>query len=230
VRIDVVDSGIGIAPGMRERIFEEFVQGGAAPRQAATGRGMGLGLAIVRRLAALLGHTISVASTPGRGSRFSVAAPRAIARRSRADGTRTEACATELVRAAPFEGRRVAVIDDDPAVVAAVRTLFEAWGASVLGGATAGDVLPRRAAAGGAPGTALDLVVADLRLGAGGCGLDAVAQVLAATSAHPAVLIVSGDTGEEARAAVAAAGFTLLAKPVVAARLQAAAIAALERA
>ncbi len=75
VRIDILDSGVGIAPADRERIFEEFVQLGSAPRHA-DGRGMGLGLAIVRRLCLLLGHRLDLGSTPGRGSRFSVTAPR----------------------------------------------------------------------------------------------------------------------------------------------------------
>jgi signal transduction histidine kinase/ActR/RegA family two-component response regulator len=229
VRIDVVDSGIGIAPALRERIFEEFVQGGTAPRPSATGRGMGLGLAIVRRLAVLLGHTIEVASTPGRGSRFSIAVPRDSGSRSRPACAGGEAGAAEPARCTPFACRRVAVVDDDPAVVAAMRTLFEAWGARVIAGATAAAVLAEAAADRREVPAEFDLIVADLRLGEGGCGLEAVAQILAAAPTAPAVLIVSGDTGEAARAAVAAAGFTLLAKPVVAATLQAAAIAALEQ-
>jgi signal transduction histidine kinase/CheY-like chemotaxis protein len=231
VRIDVVDTGIGIAPEMRERIFDEFVQGGAGPRPTVIGRGMGLGLAIVRRLAALLGHSIEVASMPGRGSRFSVVAPRTAARRVRLDAARGESCAVDPARGTPFAGRHVAVVDDDPAVVAAVRTLFDAWGATVAAGATAAAVLTDAEAGAGrrdAPAV-FDLIVADLRLGQGGCGLDAVAQIVATAGERPAVLIVSGDTGEAARAAVAAAGFTLLAKPVVAATLQSAAIAVLER-
>jgi signal transduction histidine kinase/CheY-like chemotaxis protein len=229
VRIDVVDSGIGIAPALRERIFEEFVQGGAASRPSATGRGMGLGLAIVRRLAVLLGHTIEVASTPGRGSRFSIAVPRASGSRSRSGNAGGEAGAADPARCAPFAGRRVAVVDDDPAVVAAMRTLFEAWGARVIAGATEAAVLAEAAADRPEAPAEFDLIVADLRLGEGGCGLDAVALILAAAPTAPAVLIVSGDTGEAARTAVATAGFALLAKPVVATTLQAAAIAALEQ-
>ena len=81
VRVDVIDSGIGIAEHDRARVFDEFVQLAAAPRHHAGGRGMGLGLAIVRRLAALCGHQVELASTPGRGSRFSITLPRANPRR-----------------------------------------------------------------------------------------------------------------------------------------------------
>ena len=74
VRIDVVDQGIGIPLEMRERIFDEFVQGGSTPQHHAAGRGLGLGLAIVRRLAALLDHRIELASIPGQ-TRSSAADP-----------------------------------------------------------------------------------------------------------------------------------------------------------
>ena len=69
VRIEVWDTGIGIAPEQRQAIFQEFYQ--AADAQG-TGQGLGLGLAIAARLAALLGSRIEVASRLGQGSVFSV--------------------------------------------------------------------------------------------------------------------------------------------------------------
>jgi two-component system, sensor histidine kinase len=238
VRIDVVDTGVGIAAELRERIFDEFVQGGVGPKSHVAGRGMGLGLAIVRRLAALLGHALVLASVPGRGSRFSVTAPRADLRRSRAGSDESAVPkAPPVPAAAPapstsaFAGRRVAVIDDDPAVVAAMRALFSAWGAGVAGGESVAAVIADLAASArdnDARDRGPDLIVADLRLADGCCGLDAVAQLRTACGRRPPALIVSGDTGEDARAAVAAAGFTLLSKPLVAAALHAAAVAALQ--
>jgi signal transduction histidine kinase len=227
VRIDVVDSGIGIPAELRERVFDEFVQGSAAPGHPSAGRGMGLGLAIVRRLAALLDHPIELASIPGRGSRFSVAAPRVVLRPQRAEDRRSaSAPAVALPAPVPFAGRRVAVIDDDPAVVAAMRTLFTVWGASVAGGdsvaAVVADALAQDVAGRGAS-VVSDLIVADLRLANGGCGLAAVEELRALGGSRPPALIVSGDTGAEARAAVAAAGFTLLSKPVLAGTLRTAA-------
>jgi signal transduction histidine kinase/CheY-like chemotaxis protein len=232
VRIDVVDTGIGIAPESCERIFDEFVQAGTAPKSHVAGRGMGLGLAIVRRLALLLGHTLALSSVPARGSRFSVTAPRALTRRRR-DGHGASPKAPSPAAATPaLAGCRVAVIDDDPAVVAAMRALFSAWGADVAGGdsvaAVIADMAERARGDDGAK-SAPDLIVADLRLADGRCGLDAVAHLRAACGRLPPALIVSGDTGEDARAAVAAAGFTLLPKPLVATALEAAAAAALDR-
>ena len=232
VRIDVVDTGVGIAAELHERIFDEFVQAASAPPHHAGGRGMGLGLAIVRRLAALLGHTLALASTPGRGSRFSVTVPRALLRRRRGGDAALTPAPPPPAAAQAFSGRRVAVIDDDPAVVAAMRALFSAWGASVAGGDNVAAVVADVAATSRRDGRrdrGPDLIVADLRLADGHCGIDAVAQLRAACGVRAPALIVSGDTQEEARAAVAAAGFTLLSKPLVATALQAAAAAALER-
>ena len=72
-KVLVSDTGIGIAPEDQERIFEEFVQ--VEPHTDASTQGTGLGLAMSRRLLALMGGTIRVASTPGEGTVFSIAIP-----------------------------------------------------------------------------------------------------------------------------------------------------------
>jgi signal transduction histidine kinase/CheY-like chemotaxis protein len=212
VAIEVVDSGVGIAPEHQPRIFDEFYQvqgdGAGGPRAG----GMGLGLAIVRRLADMLGHDIAVSSRVGRGSRFAVIAPRAARaleppRRGRAPD------------ADALAGALVAVIDDDPASVDAMRTLFSTWGATVAGGVHAEEVL----AACGELSRYPDLVVADLRLGDGGCGVDVVARLRDELGIRIPALIVSGDTGETAERQVRDAGLALLRKPVVARRLEQAA-------
>jgi signal transduction histidine kinase len=75
VVLQVVDSGVGIAPADLERIFDEFEQVNAGPRGDSMSRGTGLGLAISRRLARLLGGDVSVESELGRGSTFTVWLP-----------------------------------------------------------------------------------------------------------------------------------------------------------
>jgi len=230
VRVDVVDTGIGIAADSRERIFDEFVQADDPSRRHVEGRGLGLGLAIVRRLAALLGHPLELASIPGRGSRFSVAAPRVPARRLRTANPAAPEPAAMPRTPQTFTGRRVAVVDDDPAVVAAMRALFGAWGAAVVGGEDAAAVireLTPHASGDAGTGGGPDLIVADLRLADGRCGLDAVVHLRSACGSTAPALIVSGDTGAVAQAAVAAAGYTLLSKPLVASVLHAAALEAI---
>lgn len=75
VVLQVVDSGVGIAPADLDRIFDEFEQVNAGPRGDSMSRGTGLGLAISRRLARLLGGDVSVESELGRGSTFTVWLP-----------------------------------------------------------------------------------------------------------------------------------------------------------
>ena len=73
VRIDVVDTGVGVATDQQRRIFEEFYQVQNSARSPE--EGLGLGLAIVARIAALLGGEVQLASRVGRGSRFSLLLP-----------------------------------------------------------------------------------------------------------------------------------------------------------
>ncbi len=225
VRIDVVDTGIGIAARDCDRVFADFVQVGAGPRHHVGGRGMGLGLAIVRRIADLLQHRMELASRPGRGSRFSIGVPLAeppaepMPPRSTAPST-AQPMHRDLAR------RCVVAIDDDPAVLAAMRALIESWGARVLAAGTADRL---RESLAGLGIDAVDLVVADLRLADGRCGLAEIARVREQVGESIPALLVSGDTGAEARALAAAAGVRLLAKPVVAAELEAALAAALDR-
>ncbi|MFO1427973.1 MAG: ATP-binding protein [Steroidobacteraceae bacterium] len=77
LRIDVTDTGIGIPPQHLQRIFDEFYQVDNPTRDRR--RGIGLGLAIVQRLSLLLDHPVTVTSTPGQGSTFSVSVPLAAA-------------------------------------------------------------------------------------------------------------------------------------------------------
>jgi CheY-like chemotaxis protein/anti-sigma regulatory factor (Ser/Thr protein kinase) len=226
VRVDVIDSGIGIAELDRARVFDEFVQLAAAPRHHAGGRGMGLGLAIVRRLAALCGHQVELASTPGRGSRFSITLPRTNLRR-RDDRRHRAGEANPAATARTLAGRRIVVVDDDPAVVAAMRALFASWKATAVGGADAGSALAALATADGSARGEVDLIVADLRLADGKSGIDAIARLRSALGSATPALVVSGDTSGAAQAEVRAAGVELLVKPVVAAALKDAAEAAL---
>ena len=225
VRIDVIDTGVGIAECDRERVFEEFVQISATPRRHAGGRGMGLGLAIVRRLCALLGHTLELASIRDRGSRFSIVVPRCVA--SRPDTVARSSPALPIAVGDLFTGRRILVVDDDPAVIAAMRALFTSRGASVAGGEDAASALAVLRASSGPHPSGADLIVADLRLADGASGLDAVAALRNALGHCTPALIVSGDTGQAARAEVRSAGIRMLAKPVVAATLEHAAAMAL---
>jgi signal transduction histidine kinase len=219
IRLDVIDSGVGIAKGDSTRIFDEFVQLSTAPRNHVGGRGMGLGLAIVRRLAALCEHPIELASTPGRGSRFSITVPRAHAGLRARNPSRLPRAPDSPTLA----GRHVIVVDDDPAVVAAMHALFASWNAVASGGSDADRALGTLNAHGERNGAAVDLIVADLRLADGQSGIGAISRIRAHVGAEIPAIIVSGDTSSAAQDEVRAAGVRLLVKPVVAAALRSAA-------
>jgi signal transduction histidine kinase/CheY-like chemotaxis protein len=221
IAIDVVDTGIGIPLPLQARIFEEFYQVHES-RSSRAHAGMGLGLAIVRRLAGLLEHRVEVESRVGRGSRFRVLAPRAhaIAR------SRLPALALRTANASTMSGALVAVVDDDPYAVDAMSALFETWGARVAGGGDLFDLMDALGRAERYP----DLVVADLRLAHGESGIAAVDRLREELGIVVPALLVSGDTSSAAERDARMAGLVLLGKPVVPAVLHAAATALLAHA
>ncbi len=219
VAIEVLDTGVGIAPSHRERIFDEFYQIGDGATAPSSARGMGLGLAIVRRFAGLLEHAIELQSVPGEGSRFRVLAPRARGPRRLPRPSRPADPPAALARSELAE-RVVAVVDDDPAAVDAMTTLFETWGATVVGAQNLEALMARIGRIARYP----DLVVADLRLADGDSGIRAVRRLRDELGYPVPAIIVSGDTGTRADREARAAGLLLLGKPVVASTLEAAAV------
>jgi len=225
-RIDVVDTGVGIADVDRARVFDEFVQLAVTPRHHNGGRGMGLGLAIVRRLAVLLGHPIEMDSVPGRGSRFSISVPHSTPLRRRRNAGPVRAPGSAAASPA-LAGRTIVVVDDDPAVVEAMRALFASWSATAIGAADADEALAALAAPGRGFRERVDLIVADLRLAGGGSGIHAIGRLRQSLGAETPALIVSGDISAAARTEAESAAIRLLVKPVVATALKEAAEAAL---
>jgi len=223
VSVQVVDTGAGIAPEHCGRIFEEFYQVRCGRNAAGAPSGMGLGLAIVRRLAKLLDHEVTLVSRLGTGSCFRIDAPRA------ADAVHAFAGAAPgrgPAGHATLEGALVAVVDDDPTAIDAMAELFSIWGAEVVGGRDARTLLEALGRIARYP----DLVVADLRLGEGASGVITVRALRDELGFAVPALIVSGDTSAAAERAARSAGLTLLPKPVVATVLEAVATALVARA
>jgi signal transduction histidine kinase/ActR/RegA family two-component response regulator len=211
VVIEVRDSGIGIAPDKHADIFLEFYQiGDGAGDQT---RGLGLGLAIVARLARLLATTVAVRSAPGRGSVFSLRLPRAGAAATAQPET-TSASAPGK----PAAALRVLVVDDDPLVLAGNRALLEELGCEVRTVTNSRDALAELAGLAGAP----FLVLCDMWLGTDENGIDLLRRMSALTGERVSAILVSGDTGPQTQSAAADAGYPLLHKPVSPARLRAA--------
>jgi len=206
IALEVWDSGVGIAPAERERIFEEFYQIGNVERHSS--KGMGLGLAITRRLATLLGHELRVDSRPGLGSRFAIELPRAAPESSSATAPLAIASGEHPLLLA---GAQVAVIDDELAVVDGMKALYSAWGAEVVAAASGDDLL----AALGETGRYPDLIVADYRLARGELGSDVVARLRHELGLPIPAVLISGDLSVATQRVMQALDCEVLVKPVL---------------
>jgi signal transduction histidine kinase/ActR/RegA family two-component response regulator len=210
VWLDVWDTGIGIPAEEQARVFEEFFQIHNPGRDRR--KGLGLGLAIVRRLATLLGAELSLVSRVARGTRFRLA----LARGDPAQVPPVPAEA-ESMRQDGLAGRTVLVIDDEAAILDGMRTLLQGWGAQVVTAASFEESLIATRGLARAP----DLVVADYRLGAGGTGADAIEAVREQWGVTVPAVVVTGSTTPDHVHEAKARGFRLLAKPIAPAKLRA---------
>jgi signal transduction histidine kinase/CheY-like chemotaxis protein len=204
IRIEVSDTGPGIAPERREAIFEEFA------REGGSGEGgFGLGLSIVRRLAQALDIPVDLASRVGFGSTFAVELPAAPA---------SPAVAVvglpESIRG--VRGAQILVIENEHAVAAAMRALLERWGCRVHVAASPGEA--REAVRGGA--SSPDLLIADYHLDEGARGFDAIDAVQGEVGAPVPACIVTADLSETVIAAAGARGLEILHKPIKPAELR----------
>jgi signal transduction histidine kinase/CheY-like chemotaxis protein len=203
--IEVWDTGPGIPVAEQGRIFEEFYQIGNPGRDRS--KGLGLGLAIVRRLADLLGHEVSLASRLGRGSVFRVRVPQAVAQEERSETP---------IPPPPgaLAGRRILVVDDEAAVREGMRDALAAWGCIAEACAGLADVPA------GIP--APDVLVVDYRLAGGAGGITVIAELRSRFCRDVPALLVSGESSGAELARIKASGIPLLHKPVPPARLRAA--------
>ena len=207
LRVEVRDSGPGIPAARHAEIFDEFTQLNNPERDR--NKGLGLGLAIVSRLAQLLGHRVALRSAPGAGSTFSVELPRGEAQTSPAPRAAPES--------ADVSGMLVAVVDDDPVVLEAMTVLLAKWGCATVCADSGSELLRALAGTTRVP----DLLLCDYRLRAGETGLGAVEAVREEFNAEISAAIITGDTGPERLREVEASGYAILHKPVNPARLRA---------
>jgi PAS domain S-box-containing protein len=209
LRIEVWDTGRGIPLAEQREIFREFHQLGGTPRERR--QGLGLGLAIVDRLAALLGHRIELLSMPDRGSVFSVVVPA----NGRAPLRKAE---VEPEVQDPLNGRFVVVVDDDSIVRDGLRAILEIWGCRVAMAEGQDDAIEAVLAAEAIP----DAIIADYRLRADVTGAQVVRALRALLGEDVPALLITGDTSPERLRQAAGHGLSLLHKPVRPDRLRAA--------
>ncbi|QCO15067.1 response regulator [Azospirillum brasilense] len=204
LRIEVWDTGIGIPTDRQEDIFQEFVQVGNASRDRD--QGLGLGLAVVRRLAGMLDHPVSLRSEPGRGSVFRVEVPLADAP-APAETLPEDFPVTARMRA----GARVLVVEDDPIVREGLCAMIRQWGHEAFPADSFGEAVEalRRH-----PDP--DVIIADYRLGEGHTGTETIREVRRRSKRPIPGILVTGDTTPERLAEAEAGKFSILHKPVLA--------------
>lgn len=219
LQIEVWDSGIGIADQHIDRIFQDFFQVGNAARDRR--EGLGLGLSIAKRLVTMLGGTIDVTSSLGRGSRFTVCLPLTEAKSDAGEQAgRVGAAGGNGTAGTADNGERlVMLVEDDAVIRMALVLMLEDWGYRVVeagSGPEAEELLDSLIDSGEEP----DLILADYRLPEGTTGLMVMDMVRRRLSRDIPGVLLTGDTSADRLREAAGAQCALLHKPIQPSRLQ----------
>ena len=202
IRIEVWDSGIGISEDQMPHIFDEYYQG----EPGAERGGVGLGLAIVRRIGKMLDHRIDVRSVAGKGTVFFIEVPRGDASRG----------ATERTQTPGYEKRSfpdsILVVEDEASVRTSLSRLLKDRGIEAIVVATASDALARINRQEIRP----DLLICDYNLQGSANGVDTVNALRAALARDVPAIVMTGDIRSKVVELIAAQGISVLIKPFLA--------------
>ncbi|QCO17871.1 hybrid sensor histidine kinase/response regulator (plasmid) [Azospirillum brasilense] len=212
LRVEIWDSGQGIAKAELGTIWEEFYQIGNPARDGS--RGAGLGLSIAERTARLLGHPLEVRSRVGRGSVFAVTLPRAPAPAAPIPMAVPPATApTPPARPAGasgrLSGRRILVVEDDPLQRNSLTLLLEQAGAGVM----ASDSFDSALAAAQATLQAPSAILSDYRLPGGTDGLSGIQMLRGVLGRDVPAILLTGELSADLVRAAKEAGCLVLTKP-----------------
>lgn len=203
LNIEIWDTGRGIPAADLPKVFDEFYRAGSDASH--DGQGLGLGLAIVRRLVLLLCHTLEVGSRVGAGTMFRIGIPV-----GPIPDIEDATAAADTLPSPLIPAGTVLVIDDDDDVRQGLTLLLQSWGVDVL---AADDITAARTLA-ERYRERLDLVISDLHLRAGEDGVDAVQQVRAICARQVPAMLVTADTAPSEIRRASAGGTMVLLKPV----------------
>jgi two-component system, sensor histidine kinase len=209
VAVQVWDTGVGIPDEQQTLVFGEFYQLGNPERDRA--KGLGLGLAIVRRLTDLIGCELTLRSQPGKGSCFEVTIPLA-----KGPAGLEEPAPDDLQNA--LASRMIVVIDDETAVRDAMSGLLRAWGHRVIAAGSGDEAIQRLSDCPTRP----DLLICDYRLPGEDTGVDVIERLRSEYNSTIPAMLITGDTAPRRLVEAEASGFLLLHKPVPQSRLRAA--------
>ena len=208
VGLQVADTGIGIRADVLPHIFEEYYQADNPHRDRR--KGLGLGLAIVRRIEGLLRCKVQVSSQPGKGSIFSFELPA---------GDKTSLVQPFVITHSRYDlsGTVVALVEDDQDIRELLLEQMQQWGCQVVAGEHGEDVMRKLDFAGLRP----DLLVCDYRLPQGMTALHVIKRMREHWGGDLQVVVLTGDTASETMHEIHASGSVLLHKPIAPARLRA---------
>lgn len=208
--IEVWDTGIGIDPHKLQDIFTEFHQ--LLPQGTGGRQGVGLGLAIVERMAGILGCQISVSSRPGKGSRFRLSLPidQAV--------TNKEAVpeAVPASRIDDLGDTTVMVIDNEPLVLESMTALLERWRCLVLAVGSIEEAIAMLD-----EGLDPDIILADYHLDFDTTGFDAIDAVRQHSGREIPAAIITAERSDDIRGLMRGRRLPFLNKPVKPNRLRA---------
>jgi len=208
LRLEVWDTGRGIAADRLDAIFLEFNQLDVG--RASDRKGVGLGLAIVERIAEILGYPVAVRSWPGRGSMFSIEVP--ISEEMPQAISQLPVLPTT---GNPLPGRRLLVIDNEVSILESMRALLVQWGCEVVTATDqAGALLALQ-------GRAPELILADYHLDHGVVGAAVVKHLREHFAQKIPAVIITADRTDQCRRVLRRLDAPLLNKPLKPGKLRA---------
>ena len=198
--VTLEDTGIGIPEESVEDVFSEYYQLHNPARDRA--KGLGLGLAIVRRLCELMDMPLEMESVDGKGTTFKLIVP----------GGDPAQLSHSAGQSAPMTetGGRILVIDDEVQVLQSMRHMLEGWGCEVMLAESARDALKIIALTDAIP----QVILSDYRLRDDLNGVDAIAAIWESLESKIPAVIITGDTSPERLKEVKDSGFEPMHKPV----------------
>lgn len=208
LRLDVLDTGLGIPPSKQRLVFREFHR---LDQGAKVARGLGLGLSIVERIARVLDHKLELSSESGRGSRFSVLVPVVAPLPAMAHPPEAP-----VAPATPLAGLRVLAIDNEPAILEGMRTLLGGWGCAMITAASLKEANEKLRTLPAPP----EVVIADYHLDEG-TGIDAIAALRWKLGGGLPAVLLTADRGLAVRDEATEKGIHVLNKPLKPAALRA---------
>ncbi len=207
ILIQVWDTGQGIAVEHQELIFVEFQQLQNPERDQ--NKGLGLGLAICRRLATLIDGKLSVKSLMGNGSVFALEIA-AMSEDAVSEYQSLKVKVIPKIQMVDFKKAVILVIDDNESVLDAMRSLLEGWGCKVL---TATSVTETMEVAKTYKGK-VNAIIADYRLRENTTGVDAMGAFTNVVDYQVAKVLITGDTAPDRMQEIIAHGIPVLHKPI----------------